>query len=294
MNRISNGLRRNLLATELRRLRTEAGLIGPKVAKELGWSPAKLSRLESGGTKPAEIDVSSLLALYEVPEAEHSRYLELAHQATQPNWWDSFVKDLPASYVDYIAYEHEASAVINWEPSIIPGLLQTAAYVEACHRPGEDHFALPPSVVRARTRVRMKRQELLTAPDRPLELTAVIDEAILYRLVGGRKLMRDQLEHLLEMSQLPNVTIRVMELANPYPLMGTTSLSQFKFAPLERPAGFQQSEITYSETAIGGEFVFDEAETYQYGRMIDRITQAALDPDKSIEVIRAARNRLDE
>ncbi|MFI9847923.1 helix-turn-helix domain-containing protein [Nonomuraea sp. NPDC051941] len=276
---------------ELRRLRAEARLNGPKVAKELGWSSAKFSRLESGSTKPSLSDVAALLAHYQVPENQREGYLELARQAGQPNWWDPFSKELPSSYVDYIAFEHEAKVVVNWEPGIIPGLLQTAEYIEACHRPGHEYFALPPSLLRVRTQIRLKRQELLVAP-RPLELIAVIDEAVLYRLIGDEELMRGQVKHLIEASQWPNVTIRIVQLANPYPILGTTSLAQLQFEPTDFPIGFQHSDIIYTETVMGGEFSFDEKETYQYGRIVNRIMQAALDPDDSVQLMRAAADRL--
>ncbi|MEV0390989.1 helix-turn-helix transcriptional regulator [Nonomuraea sp. NPDC050643] len=290
MSRISGGLRRSLLAAELRRLRAEARLNGPAIAKELGWSPAKFSRLESGITRPSTEDVAALLARYEVPEGRREGFLELARQAAQPGWWDSYAKDLPSSYVDYIAFEHEASVIINWEPGIIPGLLQTADYIEAFIRLNQDYFDMSPSLLRSRLQARLKRQELLTAAQ-PLQLRAIVDEAVVYRLIGDKEIMRAQLEHLIKVAQLPNVTIRIVELARPYPLL-TSSLSQLQFEPTAHPVGFRHSDITYMETATGGEISFDERETHQYGRMVDRIMQAALKPDESIQLMRRAVGRL--
>ncbi|MEU7747327.1 helix-turn-helix transcriptional regulator [Nonomuraea sp. NPDC049158] len=284
-------MRHRLLAGELRRLRADAALTGPTVAKDLGWSTAKFSRMESALIRPSPSDVQALIDYYGVPSSEQGTFIQLARQATQRNWWDQHVKALPDSYIQYIGLEHEAKSVVNWEMGVMPGLLQVDAYMDAVNSVGLEHFALPPGALRLRRQVRSQRQELLTGPD-PLELIAIFDEAVLLRPVGGPALMRSQLDHLVKMAKLPNVTIQVLELSKPYPLLGAASLTQLRFGPDESLGGLVHPEVTYAESLLGGSFIYAEDETHQHNRMMQHLIQASLGPEESIRLIREAAAKL--
>ncbi|WP_336214052.1 helix-turn-helix domain-containing protein [Nonomuraea sp. LPB2021202275-12-8] len=286
MKRISNIVRHRLLAGELRRLREESALTGPRVAEDLGWSTSKLSRLESALIKPSEPDVQSLIDYFHVPPDEQETYLHLARQAVQRNWWDQHAKSLPNEYIQFIGLEHEAKSILEWHLGIIPGLLQTEDYARTVNSAPQEFVGMSPRAVRLRTQVRLKRQELLFGPE-PLELVAVIDQSVLLRSIGGRAIMHSQLEHLAKMSTLPNITIRILELDKPYALLGNASMTQIQFhsfASLE--AGLTLPDVTYMEHLTGGSLIYEEAVTHQCGRMFQQLEHASLDPAESLRMIR--------
>ncbi|MFE0146097.1 helix-turn-helix domain-containing protein [Nonomuraea sp. NPDC059007] len=288
MTRVSSIARHRLLATELRRLRVEAGLSGPSVAKALMWSAAKFSRIESALVRPSRADMLVLLDHYGVTEPARAELLLLANQATQRNWWDAHAKALPSAYLEYIGLEFEAVSVVNWESSVLPGLLQIDELVGAINSAGEDFFAVPPGAVRLRNQVRLTRQKLLTDPD-PLAFTAVIDEVVLHRTVsmlmdvGGPQLVRKQFAHLIELAELENVTIHVIDLWKAYPLVATSSLIRLSFAPVS--AGLVHPDVAYVESVTGGSLSFGEEEVYQFDRLLKYLTKKSLNPQESIRLI---------
>ncbi|MFI6504218.1 helix-turn-helix domain-containing protein [Nonomuraea typhae] len=283
-------MRHRLLAAELRRLRAEARLTGPVVAKALSMSPAKFSRLESANVKPSPDDTRAILTYYGVPEDRQAGYLALVRQAHELNWWDDHVKALPPAYVEFIGLEHEARAMISWESSVMPGLLQTEALMDAINSTARDYFAMPRSWVIARNQVRLTRQDLLTGPD-PLELITVIDEVVIHRAigllrsVGSADLVREQLNHLVAMAESPNVTLRVFKLWDPYPVLAASALVQLKFGAVDVVPGLTHPAITYIESVSGGSITDDEEANYNTERILQFFMQKSLDPEQSILLI---------
>lgn len=207
-------VRRRKLGAELRTLRTGAGLTSGEAARLVGWHQSKVSRIETGasGVKPA--DLRSLLDAYGVRD-RHLRELLLALAGSvdaggRHRWWHAYRGVLPPTYRDFISLESQASAMRTLETSVVPGLLQTAEYARAVTRAvvkDADEDRLDTLV-----EVRLARQDVLRS-DPPLVLSAVLDEAVLRREVGGPRVMARQLERLMEAARLPQVRLQVLPLA---------------------------------------------------------------------------------
>ena len=180
-------VRRRRLAAELRRLR--GGRTGTTVAKALDWSPAKVSRYELGqGSFPLE-EIEKLLNYYGVIEPRRTQLLDLAAEANEPAWWYDYADALSPEYLEFIGLEAEAASELVWQVTAIPGLLQTEEYARAIHTAHQQVVLDPPGLFERRTAVRMIRQQVLTSRNPPLELSVVIDEAVLLRKVGNRAVM---------------------------------------------------------------------------------------------------------
>jgi transcriptional regulator with XRE-family HTH domain len=204
-------VRRRKLGAELRALRTSAGLTSGEAARLVGWHQSKVSRIETGasGVKPA--DVRLLLDAYRVGDANlRELLLVLAgsdESAGRHHWWHAYRGVLPPTYRDFISLESQASAMRTLETSVVPGLLQTPEYARAVTRAAVD--GLDDERLDALVEVRLARQDILRAQP-PLELSAVLDEAVLRREVGGPEVMSRQLKRLLEAARLPQVRLQVL------------------------------------------------------------------------------------
>ncbi|GAA2225096.1 helix-turn-helix transcriptional regulator [Streptomyces nogalater] len=199
-------VRRRRLGQELRRLRELKGMTAEEVAERLLVSQSKISRLENGRRSISQRDVRDLCGVYEVEDKRIvDSLMEMARDSRQQGWWHTF-GDIP--YSVYIGLETDAESLRVYEPQIVTGLLQTRPYAEALVR-----GALPETSaeeIEKRVEVRIRRQERITTERNPLRLWVVLDEAALHRVVGSRLVMREQLEHLIELSELPHVTVQVL------------------------------------------------------------------------------------
>jgi transcriptional regulator with XRE-family HTH domain len=200
-------LARRRLGSELRRLRSNAGLTIEHVAQPLKCSDSKISRIEKGQVSAQPRDVEDLLTLYGVNDLKRDELLQLARQARRRPWWEVEYHDLPLAYA---SYEAAAAVISTYQALVVPGLLQTEDYARAvlrALRPG-----LSPPDVEGRIDFRVKQQSLLTRPDPP-QLHVVLDEAVLRRPVGSAAVMRQQLGRLLEWTERPNVSVQVLRFA---------------------------------------------------------------------------------
>jgi transcriptional regulator with XRE-family HTH domain len=274
-------VRRRRLAAELRRLRGPS-TTGITVARALGWSPAKVSRYELGqGSFPLE-EIEKLLDYYGVTEPRRAKLLALAAEANERAWWYDYADALSPEYMEIIGLEAEAASALAWQVAAVPGLLQTEAYARAIHAAHQQVVLEPPGVFQRRVAARMIRQQVLTTRNPPLELSAVIDEAVLRRKVGGRELMFKQLHHLAEMSELPNVELRIL------PLQSETSLKADSFVVY----GFSQEDETgklgdvVSTEGVKDQFSIEgETDTYVFRLIFSAFVKAALSPEGSRELI---------
>ncbi|MFG2550639.1 helix-turn-helix domain-containing protein [Streptomyces sp. NPDC048581] len=210
-------VRRRKLGAELRALRTGAGLTSGDAARLVGWHQSKVSRIETGasGVKPA--DVRLLLDVYGVRDAQ-LRELLLALAGSDEtggrhHWWHAYRGVLPPTYRDFISLESQASAMRTLETSVVPGLLQTPEYARAVTRAAVSGLADEPGAADERldalVAVRLARQDVLHG-DPPLQLSAVLDEAVLRREIGGPEVMSGQLRRLMEAGRLPQVRLQVL------------------------------------------------------------------------------------
>ena len=186
----------------LRSLRAGAGLTAGQVAERIGVSRSKISRLENGRRGASEADVAQLCDLYQVDDENRSRLTELASGGKHRARWP-----LSEQYFDYLGLETEAKSISDYGLAIVPGLLQTSEYAHAIMRAGAPTSA--PRIVENRVRARIARQRLLFSETAP-SFTTVLDESVLHRVVGSPAIMLAQLRQLLDMTQLPNVTIRIV------------------------------------------------------------------------------------
>ncbi|MEU3339889.1 Scr1 family TA system antitoxin-like transcriptional regulator [Streptomyces sp. NPDC006668] len=204
-------VRRRKLGTELRALRTSAGLTSGEAARLVGWHQSKVSRIETGssGVKPA--DVRLLLDAYGVADSQlRELLLVLAGSdegAGRHHWWHAYRGVLPPTYRDFISLESQASAMRTLETSVVPGLLQTPEYARAVTRAAVG--GLDDERLDALVEVRLARQDVLRA-DPPLELSAILDEAVLHREIGGPDVMARQRQRLMEAARLPQVRLQVL------------------------------------------------------------------------------------
>jgi transcriptional regulator with XRE-family HTH domain len=196
------------LGTQLRRLREASGLTTAQAADAIRATPSKISRLENGRSSARQRDIADLLTLYGVTEqGEQEQMLVLTRQAAIPGWWHPYNDVLPRWLELYIGLEEAASVIRSYEVQFVHGLLQTEDYARAVI--GIAHVGEPAEEIDRRVSLRMRRQRLLTRPGAP-QLWAVADEAALRRSPHGPEVMRRQLEHLLELTALPNVTVQVI------------------------------------------------------------------------------------
>ncbi|MFJ3621587.1 helix-turn-helix domain-containing protein [Streptomyces iakyrus] len=207
-------VRRRKLGAELRALRTSAGLTSGEAARLVGWHQSKVSRIETGtsGVKPA--DVRLLLDAYDVADPQLRELLMALTGADDSggrhHWWHAYRGVLPPTYRDFISLESQAGAMRTLETTVVPGLLQTPEYARAVTRATVE--GLPEDRLDTLVEVRLARQDVLRA-DPPLRLSAVLDEAVLRREVGGPGVMARQLERLVEAARLPQVRLQVLPFA---------------------------------------------------------------------------------
>jgi transcriptional regulator with XRE-family HTH domain len=196
------------LGVQLRRLRENSNITTAQAAEAIRATHSKISRLERGRSGARQRDVDDLLTLYGVTdETERERVLALTRQANAPGWWQQYSDVLPKWFELYVGLEKAASVIRTYEVQFIHGLMQTEDYARAVILIANAHA--PAAEIERRVAIRMKRQQLLTQPDAP-ELWAVLDEAALRRPPAGPAVMRAQLEHLLELTSLPNVTLQIV------------------------------------------------------------------------------------
>jgi Domain of unknown function (DUF5753)/Helix-turn-helix domain len=270
-------VRRRELGALFRRMREEKGLSVKQVTEHLLCSPSKVSRIETGQRGATLRDVRDLCDLYGVTDqAERDRLMTLAKESKQQGWWQSY--SLP--YSTYVGLEAEATAVSGFHSSVMPGLLQTAEYAHAIQEAAVPEVSAPdltPEIIERRVEARIRRQALLTK-ETPLKFTTIVDEAVLHRLVGGSSTMKDQLQHLVSMAALPNVTIQVVPYgAGAHPALEST------FYILDFADAVPS--VIYVEGLVGWIYLERIEDIGRYRRVFERLGDLALSPAESVKFI---------
>ncbi|MFE0510992.1 helix-turn-helix domain-containing protein [Streptomyces sp. NPDC058964] len=268
-------VRRRRLGQELRRLRELKGMTAEEVAERLLVSQSKISRLENGRRSISQRDVRDLCGVYEVEDQRVvDSLMEMARDSRQQGWWHAF-GDIP--YSVYIGLETDAESLRVYEPQLVTGLLQTRAYAEALVQ-----GALPEtstSDIDKRVQVRLRRQERIAAENNPLRLWVVLDEAALRRVVGSKLVMREQLEHLIEMSQLPHVTVQVL----PFEVGAHPGLNG-QYAILEF-ADAADSSVVYLEGVTSDLYLEKAHDVQKYAVMYEHLRAQSLNVEQSRQFI---------
>jgi transcriptional regulator with XRE-family HTH domain len=274
--RSSPTARRRRLATALRQLREDRGLNCTEVGKAVGWSESKVSRIETGRVKIAQPDLEILLDLYEVTGGISAGLLTLARQATHRGWWRSYSDALPAWFENYVGLENGAKSLFTYQNQLVHGLMQTEEYAEAVIRAARPQASA--DEVERQLGARATRQALLTVAN-PLQVWAVLDEAVLRRPVGGPATMRGQLERLLEIAAFRNVTLQVLPFdAGAHASMGTS------FELLQFPEQGDMA-IVYIEDLTSSQYLEMATDLDRYTLVFDYLRASALSPDRSAELI---------
>jgi transcriptional regulator with XRE-family HTH domain len=279
---------RRRLGAELRRLRNRTGLTLDEVAEQMTCSTSKISRLETGKGIPKLPDVRELMRIYGVSsDTERDMMLRLVRDGREHGWWEQLTDGVqPEPRVldaqgRYVALENDATAIRSFEITLVHGLLQTEAYMRAVIAPLLPHH--PDSELDRLVELRRLRQAALQRIDpAPVELIAVVDEAVLRRVVGGREVMIGQLEHLYRISVgRPNVSVQVLPFS-----AGLVRAHASPFVLLEIPE-LLGSDVVYIEAHGGGERYLDnKADIEIYREIHDDAHQLALDPIESQALIK--------
>jgi transcriptional regulator with XRE-family HTH domain len=271
--RRSPAIRRRRLGAELRRHREAAGVTIDVVAERLGFSPSKVSRIETGHNSATPRDVAELLTFYGVQTREVEELVQMAREARQKGWWHPYSTVLVGAYV---GLEAAARRVRAYEQQVIPGLLQSEEYALAMIRAARSSDT--PREIDRRVHVRLARQSLLIQDD-PVELHVVLDEAVLSRPVGGDEVMRGQLARLIEAQLLPNVTLQVLPFE-----VGAHAGMDGAFAILDFPDP-GDADVVYAENAAGGLFLEKEDELKKYRSIFDCLCSTALSPEATASLL---------
>jgi len=272
--------RRIVLGIQLRRLREAAEISRADAGYSIRGSESKISRLELGRVGFKERDVADLLTMYGVSDpGEREVFLEMVKRANEPGWWHRYTDLMPSWFQEYVGLEESASRIQTYELQLVPGLLQTEDYARAIGSHGWPE--LTGDDAKRRVALRMRRQRVLGRPDAP-RLWAVIDEAVLHRPIGGRRVMLAQIEHLLELTRLPNITVQVM----PYHLGGYTAEGPFTMLRFAEPA---LPDLVYIEHLTGALYLDKREEIEQYSRMVDQLTVDAETPAHTRQLLAKVR-----
>jgi transcriptional regulator with XRE-family HTH domain len=269
------------LAAELKQLREGRGLSPEDAITELGVSRSTVQRIEKGEVIPQRRTLDAMLALYGASNEQRSHVHAMAKGASSRAGWLHTYRDLiPDELADFISFEMEAATICTYEASLVPGLLQTVDYARAVNA-GILHFATP-DVVDRRVEVRMKRQAILTR-EHPVRLEAVIDEATLWRAVGGRDVMAAQLSHLRDLPQ--QVDLRVIPFnAGAHPGMLGPFVVMYFDDDVDDP-------LVYSESMAGEVFLEADADVKRFATTFRQLRKQALSEADSALLIEAAERR---
>ena len=275
---------RIVLGTQLRRFREEAGVSREDAGHAIRASHAKISRLELGRVGFKERDVVDLLDRYGVTDPrDRDAVLALMQQANTRGWWQQHSDVLPSWLEMYVRLEQVASRVRTYQVQFVPGLLQTEEYARAVIAQGRRGRAVDD--LDRRVALRMERQRMLAQPDAP-HLWAVIDEAALTRPIAPPRVMRAQLEHLLEITASAQVDVQVLPFHAGAHAAAGGSFTILRFAEPDLP------DIVYLEQLTSAVYLDKRADVEEYVTIMERITVQAETPERSTEILRRLRDEI--
>ncbi|MFI0410093.1 helix-turn-helix domain-containing protein [Actinomadura sp. 3N508] len=272
-NAQSPTVRHRRLARQLREIRVQAGLSMERAAAALGWSRPKLVRFETARTRPKPADVEAMLDLYGGDEAVKLALMQLARDIRKRGWWSAFTDVLAGSFAEL---EDDASQIRSWQVQCVPGLLQTNDYALALLRIRSPEDS--EEVMLRRLQARMARRTILERQDAP-SFTVVLDEAILRRMVGSPEVMARQLEELVNAARKPNISVRVLPVAE-----GEHAGMDGTFVILSFPGELDQ-DVVYLEDMGGGIYIEDVGQVARCNVRFDRICDQALSQEDSATLI---------
>lgn len=267
---------RIVLGAQLRRLREASEISRADAGYSIRGSESKISRLELGRVGLKERDVADLLTMYGVTdETDRETFLEMVRRSNQPGWWHRYTDSMPDWFHDFVGLEEAAVRILTYELQFVPGLMQTEDYARALVSHGRPDSAS--AEAERLVGLRMTRQKILNRSGGP-RLWAVIDESVLHRPIGGRRVLLAQLDHLLELTKDPQITLQVV----PYPLSGYAAEGPFtmlRFGEAELP------DLVYIEHLAGALYLDKRDDVELYSRVFDRLTVDAHTPDRTRQTL---------
>jgi transcriptional regulator with XRE-family HTH domain len=267
-----------LLGSQLRRLREARGITREAAGYSIRASESKISRMELGRVSFKTRDVEDLLTLYGITdEAERQALVGLAREANVAGWWHSYSDVLPNWFPTYVGLEGAASLIRAYEVQFVHGLLQTEAYARAVVQRGMKGASA--ADIDRRVALRLERQKYLVAENAP-EFHIVLDEAALRRPYGDREVMRGQLQHLIEISERPNVRLQIMPFS-----FGGHSGESGAFTILSFPES-DLSDVVYLEQLTSALYLDKSEDVAQYEQALKELQQDSPGPDASRDLLR--------
>jgi transcriptional regulator with XRE-family HTH domain len=276
-------VQRLVLGGHLRRLREQAHITTEQAAGVIRGSHSKISRMEHGRVGFKERDIADLLTMYGVTDGdEREALLKLARESNTPGWWQGYADILPHWVEPYFGLEAAASFIRNYELQFVPGLLQTEGYALSLIRLGN---APTEEDVLRRAEARMSRQDILRR-ETPPRVWAVVDEGALRRPIGGEKVMREQLKHLIDMCDHPAVTLQVLpfQVASHPAMGGPFTILRFSEPDLR--------DVVYIEQLTSALYLDKPAEVDSYLEVMEQLCLQAEPAARTPQILKDALNSL--
>lgn len=264
------------LGSELRRLRNRAGLSLEEVASAFSWSLSKLSRIENAKLSISPVDLNRLAIHCNATDDELARLANWSTQKARPSrWWKSYSSMINTTYEEFISLEDQAAHIHLVDASVIPGILQSRGYAHAITNSGP--FIPDPDIAEILVEVRMRRQQLLTGKN-AIRVSATLSASALQITMGSARVLNEQLDHLLAISNLANVELRIVPLDSPLAAFNG-GLTLFDFDHEHEPS------IVYIEYHGGMTYQEGTREVRRYRRYIEYLHQHALPAAESRQLL---------
>jgi transcriptional regulator with XRE-family HTH domain len=271
-------VRRLVVGAQLRRLREANGMTREAAGYAIRGSESKISRLELGRVSFKKRDITDLLKLYGLPEDDEraESLVRLAEEANQPGWWHRYDEAITKWFETYLGLEEAANYIRTYENQFIPGLLQTEDYARAVvsigmqRAPGED--------IEPKVRLRMERQRILERAEPPV-IWAVIDEAALRRPMSGRRVMKAQIRHLLDLMKRPNITVQVVPFRQGGHAAESGAFTILRFEEKDLP------DVVYLEQLVSALYLDKREHVDRYAEVMVRLAGESPTPEASEELL---------
>jgi transcriptional regulator with XRE-family HTH domain len=271
-------VRRLLVGAALRRHRERLGLLVEDAAHVLRCHPSKISRIETGQRAVRWLDLQALLAEYSISEQERTTLLAISDPARSHGWWSEYADVLPNASSDYLLLEATASAMLLYDATRVPDLLQTADYMRAIAALGPGLQG--PGAAGRIVDMRLAQQQAIIGERRP-DLSVIIGEGALHRMVGGAKVMHGQLRWLADVgARYPWITLQVLPLPSAaHIVIGASSLAVFQFA------GTTQLGVVHLPAMSAGICLIDPVDVATYTAAFAQLKKSALDQTASAQLL---------